>query len=66
MNGIELTSFDILFNELLHATLVCCGKVLNLQAGALGAEAAAVHGLLQGVALPPKNIVGVLAVRGSR
>lgn len=59
--GEQLTSVVVLVDGPLDAALGAGGNVLGLEGGALGAHAARrVHGLLQGVALPAKDVVGVL------
>ncbi len=57
-----LTALSGLGNRVLDGALVGCGERLRVDALAGGAEAAAVHGSLQSIVLPSKNVIRVLAV----
>ena len=61
----RLTAFIVLLDKALDGALVGLVKGLGGQALASGAEAAVVHGVLQGIVLPAKNVVAVLSVAGA-
>jgi len=59
------TAVGFLLDYRLDTALVRLGKLLKLESGACVAEAAAIHCLLQGVALPPEDVITMLAVPGA-
>ena len=61
----QLTSVNILPNCLLNHTLIGSGDVLRLEVTTRSTEApVGIHGLLESISLPAKDVVAVLAVPG--
>ena len=61
-----LTAVRVLLGFRRDAALVGLGKGLSLETGAGRAEAAVIHGMLEAVILPTKDVISVLGVAGSR
>lgn len=61
----KLTSIDVLLHDSLDLALVGLVKPLGGQSLARGTEAAVIHGVLERVILPAKDVVTVLAVSGA-
>ena len=65
MRCYELTSVDIFIHRLSNRTLLRNRNVLGLLIAADGAEASiGIHGSLESIALPAKDVVRVLSVSG--
>ena len=56
------TAICILLDLRIYAAFVRLGELLEWEVGAGVAEAATIHGLLQGITLPAKDVIAVLAV----
>ena len=55
----------ILLNLLLNSTLIRDGESLRGQPLTCRSKAGVIHGVLEGVLLPPEDVISVLAVAGT-
>jgi len=62
LDGGDPTSIGVLLNGFLHGALVCRCKGLRLETSAGGAHASTIHSLLEGIALPSKEIISMLTI----